>query len=150
MATNSVKIGSTPCPDVGDVDRISDLPESLICHILWFLPTKKSVATSVLSIRWRYLFALVPEIDLDFDPTDDIDPDTDLLECIDIPRLFNFLNLSYRMLQFREMTPIRIFEFTITWVYKKFLSLIDSVRFMSKELYCTLVREMKKERLICK
>ncbi|XP_039032552.1 F-box/LRR-repeat protein At3g59200-like [Hibiscus syriacus] len=42
---------------VGGSDRISSLPDPIICHILSFLPIKDAVKTSILSPRWRYLFA---------------------------------------------------------------------------------------------
>ncbi|KAJ0237248.1 F-box domain-containing protein [Hirschfeldia incana] len=46
------------------MDRISSLPDGVIIHILSFLPLKRSAQTSVLSKRWRTLFAFSPTLDL--------------------------------------------------------------------------------------
>nr|POE81946.1 isoform 2 of putative fbd-associated f-box protein [Quercus suber] len=46
-------------------DRISDLQDCLLCHILSFLPTKDSIATGILSNGWKLLWTLVPKLDLD-------------------------------------------------------------------------------------
>ncbi|KAI9108058.1 hypothetical protein K1719_020931 [Acacia pycnantha] len=45
-------------------DRISDLPDSLLLHILSFLPAKDAVATSLLCKRWKPLWFSLPTLEL--------------------------------------------------------------------------------------
>ncbi|XP_021298503.1 F-box/LRR-repeat protein At4g14103-like [Herrania umbratica] len=45
------------------IDRLSNLPDSIIHHILSLLPTKFAVRTSVLSTRWRFLSTSVSTLD---------------------------------------------------------------------------------------
>ncbi|KAK3024283.1 hypothetical protein RJ639_043145 [Escallonia herrerae] len=49
-------------------DRISNLPESIMSHILSFLPTKYAVATTILSTKWKSdLLASIPNLYLNMD-----------------------------------------------------------------------------------
>ncbi|KAK6143909.1 hypothetical protein DH2020_024257 [Rehmannia glutinosa] len=50
---------------VSEIDRLSELPDSILIRILSFLPTKLSVATTILGRRWRFLWAHVPNFDFD-------------------------------------------------------------------------------------
>ncbi|XP_020203927.1 F-box/FBD/LRR-repeat protein At4g26340 [Cajanus cajan] len=70
-------------------DRISALPDGILCHILSFLPTCDTIATSCLSKRWCPLWRSVPALDLHLD-------DQTYLQsgCIYSP----FLNFAYATL----------------------------------------------------
>ncbi|XP_050898170.1 F-box/FBD/LRR-repeat protein At5g18770 isoform X2 [Lathyrus oleraceus] len=45
-------------------DRLSDLPECIILHILSFLRTPHAVQTCVLSTRWKHLWKRIPTLNL--------------------------------------------------------------------------------------
>ncbi|KAM5572481.1 hypothetical protein ABKV19_012505 [Rosa sericea] len=46
-------------------DRISGLPDAILSHILSFFSTREAVKTSILSHRWRNVWASVPNLDFD-------------------------------------------------------------------------------------
>ncbi|XP_057418876.1 F-box/FBD/LRR-repeat protein At4g26340-like [Lotus japonicus] len=45
------------------VDRISELSDEVLGHILSLLPSKETIATCLLSKRWRYVWKLVSALD---------------------------------------------------------------------------------------
>ncbi|XP_020880953.1 F-box/LRR-repeat protein At3g62440 isoform X2 [Arabidopsis lyrata subsp. lyrata] len=47
------------------MDRISNLPDEIICHIGSFLSAKEAAFTTVLSKRWHNLFTIVPDLHFD-------------------------------------------------------------------------------------
>ncbi|KAL6221412.1 hypothetical protein ACLB2K_009163 [Fragaria x ananassa] len=46
-------------------DKISQLPDAVLSHMLSFLPTKHAVRTSILSTRWKNIWASVPTLNLE-------------------------------------------------------------------------------------
>lgn len=46
-------------------DRISNLPDPILTHILSFIPTKSAVGTTILSKRWKSPFISLPNLDFD-------------------------------------------------------------------------------------
>lgn len=68
---------------INGIDRLSNLPDALIHHVMSFLPMPEVVRTSLLSPRWRNLWTSTPFIHIDYDdfvPDDDMFVDDDKLE----------------------------------------------------------------------
>jgi len=83
------------------VDRISILPNKLLCHILSFLPIKQAFQTSVLSKRWTRLCYSLSVLRVDFD--DEIDDEAFVSFCCFVDTIM----LSARAI-FRPLKKFRL------------------------------------------
>lgn len=101
------------------IDHISNLPDCILHHILSFMPTKEVVKTSVLSTRWKSLWASVPNID--FDDTLFSDTNIDLYDAFiwdtnvhdqHRPDVTSFMNFLERVLLLRGASNIEKFSLT--------------------------------------
>lgn len=88
-------------------DKISNLPDAVILRILSFLPTKKAVATSILSKRWVGLWTLVPTIDID-----------DTFRCrFDEEASMKFAHFFYRVLLLNKADSVKKFRLNCNEIY---------------------------------
>ncbi|EYU21646.1 hypothetical protein MIMGU_mgv1a008407mg [Erythranthe guttata] len=62
--------------DSDGIDRISNLPNEILCHILSLMPVKYAVGTSILSTKWKNLFPLIPNLRLRLDDSLLLHPET--------------------------------------------------------------------------
>nr|KJB27803.1 hypothetical protein B456_005G010600 [Gossypium raimondii] len=81
-------------------DRISSLPDHILCHILSFLPLKEAVRTSVISTKWRYLFASISTIEFD----------DSLLSGLTDRNVDSFKNFVDRLLKFPDQVSLDCFR----------------------------------------
>ncbi|XP_048441431.1 F-box/LRR-repeat protein At3g58900 [Pyrus x bretschneideri] len=86
-------------------DRISELPDTILCHVLSFLETVHAVRTTVLSTRWNNLWTKVPNLHFDYYPSfspkyEDEDADV----CRN-----HFMTFVDRVLFFRDSSKIQNF-----------------------------------------
>nr|XP_027064282.1 putative F-box/FBD/LRR-repeat protein At4g13965 [Coffea arabica] len=86
-------------PDGDNIDRLSELPNCVLLHILSRFKTKAAAATSILSTRWRDLFVSLPDVRL--------------IYCVDSDgsgrdKLFSdFIDFANRVIRQRNKAPIR-------------------------------------------
>ncbi|KAL7202853.1 hypothetical protein ACSBR1_034338 [Camellia fascicularis] len=93
--------------NIGDgEDRISSLPDSLLIYILSFIPTKYAFRTTVLSKRWKDLWAFVPNLDFDG-------------SMLDVPKqtpdVKSFMNFIDWVLFFHGLPCIKRFHLKCSW-----------------------------------
>ncbi|XP_052483811.1 F-box/LRR-repeat protein At3g26922 isoform X2 [Gossypium raimondii] len=88
-------------------DRISSLPDHILCHILSFLPLKEAVRTSIISTKWRYLFASISTIEFD----------RCLLSDLTDRNVDSFKNFVDRLLKFPDQVSLDCFRLSdgIPW-----------------------------------
>ncbi|KEH26091.1 putative FBD-associated F-box protein At5g38570 [Medicago truncatula] len=85
------------------MDRISGLPDELLCHILSFLPTKFAFTTTLLSKRWTPLFYSLPVLRFD---------DNKFKDFQTYDRFYSFLNnLMIHPLSINQAHPLKTFRF---------------------------------------
>ncbi|TYJ44808.1 hypothetical protein E1A91_A02G009700v1 [Gossypium mustelinum] len=80
-------------------DRISNLPDHIRCYILSFLPIQEAVRTSVISTKWRNLFASISTVDFD----------TYLLCRLTDGNVDSFKNFVDRLLKFPDQLSLDCF-----------------------------------------
>ncbi|KAF8409355.1 hypothetical protein HHK36_005430 [Tetracentron sinense] len=84
-----------------EYDRIMELPEPILHHILSFIPTRDVIRTSVLSKRWRFVWNSFPILDFDchnFYGTYSPLPSSQIIE--------HFMNIIDKSLRCREPNTI--------------------------------------------
>ncbi|KAK6158203.1 hypothetical protein DH2020_005517 [Rehmannia glutinosa] len=95
------------------MDRISELPQPILHHILSFLSQKEAIKTCVLSNSWRYVWCTRPQIEFRDDPYKD--------------NKEKFMSFLDKTLQGYHDQKLRIQKFLVfTWeVDSKFVSLLE-------------------------
>ncbi|XP_030469693.1 F-box/LRR-repeat protein At3g59190-like [Syzygium oleosum] len=78
--------------DAGSCNRLCDLPDALLQHILGFLPLKDVVRTSALSRRWEYMWASVPNLNFNE---------------LEFPDRMEFLGFVERALLLSDSSPLK-------------------------------------------
>ncbi|XVF00893.1 hypothetical protein REPUB_Repub04eG0041200 [Reevesia pubescens] len=111
-----------------DIDRITDLPDWVLCHILSFLPTQDSVATTLLSKRWVDLWTQVPVLDF---------TDSDHHPLTDLRNVSWLLNFVHYVLLMSKAQSIR--KFTLNWK----LDLEFDVRYLRTWISCAVRRNIQ-------
>ncbi|KAL1815583.1 hypothetical protein ACET3Z_018157 [Daucus carota] len=100
-------------------DRISNLPDPILTHILSFLPTKSAVGTTVLSKRWKSPFMSLPNLDFN----DSVSIYRDMFGW-DSRQKVSFMNFVDRILMLRG-NDLNLERFSLNCVGNYHLSRVD-------------------------
>lgn len=101
-------------------DRISDLPDPILTHILSFLPTKSAVGTTILSKRWKSPFISLPNLDFN----DTVSIYRDILFGGDSRQKVSFMNFVDRILMLRG-NDLNLERFSLICVGKYDFTRVD-------------------------
>ncbi|XP_022717680.1 F-box/LRR-repeat protein At3g59190-like [Durio zibethinus] len=108
-----------------DEDRISNLPDTILCHILSFLSTKEVVGSAILSTRWRYLFASVSNLEVLFFYNTSTSMDKFRLRCcqaVDSSNVYGWISAA-------PWRGVQHLDLTISFGKDKFMATLPGVMF---------------------
>lgn len=105
-------------------DRISELPDVLIQHILSFLPTKQVVQSTILSARWKHMWTTFPILRFDGSYFDSKLWRSDFKKVLEIQAKVDFVE---KTLQSHRRQRLSINKFTLTdrWLERNSVSFLD-------------------------
>ncbi|KAL4557468.1 hypothetical protein LXL04_035646 [Taraxacum kok-saghyz] len=113
-----------------NVDRLTCLPDEIISHILFLMPIRLAVQTSILSKRWRYTWMLLKKLNFDEYPRHVFDRDS----------ISKFVDM---VLELSKTTHIELFrlKFTYIWARKSSVSkwINEAIRLNVRELNIQVV-----------
>ncbi|WVZ06394.1 hypothetical protein V8G54_019740 [Vigna mungo] len=100
-------------------DRISDLPDGVLCHVLSFLPTTAAIATTILSKRWNALWRTCPS--LTFDDSDYFFNSTSqsysrFVQCVHVAILLRDWHQTVRSFRLRVRSSLCDYTNVTVWI----------------------------------
>ncbi|CAN6935394.1 unnamed protein product [Brassica oleracea] len=99
------------------MDRVSILPDEVLCHVLSFLTTKEAALTSILAKRWRNLLAFV--LFLTIDDSVFLHPEEGKQDMEEVKQ--SFMDFMDRVLALQGNSPLKVFSL-------KCLTVVDTDR----------------------
>lgn len=118
-------------------DRISKLPDAILCHILSLMPTKYAVLTSALSKRWQFLWTCVNTLDFDNSLLFH-EPDNGSLAELELLSFTEFVNrvLSLSDVSCLEKFCLRLESFCDLELVEKWIRAAIELNVQKVELHC--------------